>query len=62
MGSKPSLNPLLAVLREVRPGAEFWLRPGNRGCAHDVVGFSWDLWYNLPRHLQRRVVRTYWPI
>jgi hypothetical protein len=58
LGAKPCLHPLLAVLSEVRLVAGFWLRPGDSGCANNVVGFFLDLWDNLPRHLRLRVVRA----
>ena len=58
LGTKPCLHPLLAVLSEVRLVASFWLRAGNSSCANNVVGFFLDLWENLPRHLNLRVVRA----
>ncbi len=58
VGTKPCLHPLMAVLREVRLVASFWLRPGHSACANNVQSFFLDLWENLPRHLQLRVVRA----
>lgn len=58
VGTKPCLHPLLAVLSEVRLVASFWLRPGNTSCANNVQSFFLDLWENLPRQLQLRVVRA----
>jgi hypothetical protein len=58
VGTKPCLHPLLAVLSEVRLVAGFWLRPGNSGCANNVVSFFLDLWHNLPPHVRLRVVRA----
>lgn len=57
-GTKPCLHPLLAVLSEVRMVAGFWLRPGNNSCANNAVSFFLDLWENLPRQIQLRVVRA----
>ena len=58
LGTKPCLHPLLAVLSEARLVASFWLRPGNSSCANNIESFFLDLWENLPRHLQLRVVRA----
>jgi len=58
LGTKPCLHPLLAVLSEVRMVASFWLRPGNSSCANNIQSFFLDLWENLPRHIQLRVVRA----
>lgn len=58
MGNKPCLHPLLAVLEEVKLVVGFWLRPGNTGCAHNVLAFTLELLGNLPRHVRLRVVRA----
>jgi hypothetical protein len=58
LGTKPCLHPLLAIFSEARLVAAFWLRPGNSGCANNVVGFFLDLWDNLPAHVRLRVVRA----
>lgn len=58
VGTKPCLHPLLAILSEVRVVASFWLRPGDSSCANNVQSFFRDLWENLPRHVQLRVVRA----
>jgi hypothetical protein len=57
-GLKPCLNPLLAVLAEVRLVVQFWLRPGNASCGSNAVGFFLDLWEHLPRHVRLRGVRA----
>ena len=58
VGTKPCLHPLLAVLSEARLVASFWLRPGDSSCANNIQSFFLDLWENLPRHIQLRVVRA----
>jgi hypothetical protein len=58
VGTKPCLHPLLAVLSEVRLVVSFWLRPGDSSCANNIQSFFLDLWENLPRHIQLRVVRA----
>ena len=58
LGTKPCLHPLLAVLSEVRLVASFWLRPGDSSCANNIQSFFLDLWENLPRQVQLRVVRA----
>jgi len=57
-GLKPCLNPLLAVLAEVRVVAQLWLRPGNTSCGNNAVAFFLDLWDQLPRHIRLRGVRA----
>lgn len=58
LGTKPCLHPLLAVLREAKLVAQFWLRPGTVSCANNVAAFFLDLWDNLPRHIRLRLVRA----
>jgi hypothetical protein len=58
LGNKPCLHPLLAVLEEAKLVANFWLRPGNTGCANNVMAFTQDLLANLPRWIHLRVVRA----
>src|SRR4030095_385373 len=57
-GLKPCLNPLLAVLSEVRVVAQFWLRSGNAPCGSNSTAFFLDLWENLPSHIRLRGVRA----
>jgi len=58
MGNKPCLHPLLAVIKEAKLVAGFWLRPGNSSCANNVVAFTLELLGNLPRHIRVRIVRA----
>ena len=58
VGLKPCLQPLLAVLSEVKLVAQFWLRPGNAHCASNLISFTLDLLSNLPRHIQLRLIRA----
>jgi Transposase DDE domain group 1 len=58
LGNKPCLHPLLAVLEEAKLVVNFWLRPGNSSCAHNVLAFTLDLLANLPRHIRLRLVRA----
>ncbi len=58
VGLKPCLHPLLAVLAEARLCAQFWLRPGDAHCAHNVRAFTETLLANLPTHLSVRLVRA----
>jgi hypothetical protein len=58
LGNKPCLHPLLAVLGEAKLVAGFWLRPGNSGCANNVVAFTQDLLHYLPSFMHLRVVRA----
>ena len=58
LGPKPCRHPLLAVLEEAKWGGGFWLRPGDAGCANNVVAFTLDLLANLPRGIRRRLVRA----
>ena len=57
-GIKPCQHPLLAVLAEVRLGAQLWLRPGHTACGNNGNAFFLDLWDNLPRHLRLQGVRA----
>jgi Transposase DDE domain group 1 len=57
-GLKPCLNPLLAVLSEVRVVVQFWLRSGNAPCGSNAAAFFLDLWDNLPSHIRLRCVRA----
>lgn len=57
-GLKPCLHPLLAVLAEARLCAQFWLRPGDAHCAHNVLAFTETLLINLPAHVSVRLVRA----
>lgn len=57
-GSKPCQHPLLAVLAEVRLGAQLWLRPGHPACGNNVNACFLDLWSNRPRHLRLQGVRA----
>lgn len=57
-GLKPCLNPLLAVLAEVRLVVQFWLRPGNATCGNNAVAFFLDLWERLPTQVRLRGVRA----
>jgi hypothetical protein len=58
LGTKPCLHPLLAVLAEAKLVVGFWLRPGNAGCANNVVAFTLDLLANLPAWIRLRLVRA----
>jgi hypothetical protein len=58
VGLKPCLHPLLAVLAEARLCAQFWLRPGDAHCAHNVMAFTETLLLNLPAHVGLRLVRA----
>jgi hypothetical protein len=58
VGLKPCLQPLLAVIEEVKLVAQFWLRPGNAHCANNLIAFTLDLLSNLPRHLRLRLIRA----
>src|SRR6266480_6985841 len=58
LGTKPCLHPLLAVLEEAKLVVGFWLRPGNAGCASNVVAFTLDLLSYLPPFIRLRVVRA----
>jgi hypothetical protein len=58
VGLKPCLQPLLAVLSEVKLVAQFWLRPGNAHCANNLIAFTLDLLSNLPRHVRVRLIRA----
>jgi hypothetical protein len=57
-GLKPCLNPLLAVVSEVRLVAQFWLRAGNAPCGNNATAFFLDLWENLPSHIRLGGVRA----
>ncbi len=57
-GLKPCLNPLLAMMAEVRLVVQLWLRPGNASCGNNAVAFFLDLWEQLPRHIRLRGVRA----
>jgi len=48
----------LAVLAEARLCAQFWLRPGDAHCAHNVLAFTETLLANLPSHVALRLVRA----
>ena len=58
LGTKPCLHPLLAVLEEAKLVVGFWLRPGNAGCANNVVAFTLDLLANFPKWIRLRLVRA----
>lgn len=58
VGLKPCLQPLLAVLAEVKLVAQFWLRPGNTHCANNLLAFTLELLSNLPSHLRLRLIRA----
>ncbi len=58
VGLKPSLQPLLAVLSEVKLVVQFWLRPGNAHCANNLLSFTHELFSNLPRHVRVRLIRA----
>jgi hypothetical protein len=58
LGLKPCLHPLLAVLAEARLCAQFWLRPGEAHCAHNVLAFTETLLANLPEKVSLRLVRA----
>ena len=58
VGLKPCLQPLLAVLSEVKLVAQFWLRPGNAHCSNNLIAFTLELLSNLPRHLRLRLIRA----
>jgi len=58
LGLKPCLQPLLAVLSEVKLVVQFWLRPGNTHCTNNLVGFTLDLLNNLPRQIRLRLIRA----
>jgi DNA-directed RNA polymerase subunit N (RpoN/RPB10) len=58
VGLKPCLHPLLAVLAEARLCAQFWLRPGDAHCAHNVIAFTETLLLNLPANVSLRLVRA----
>jgi hypothetical protein len=57
-GLKPCLNPLLAVVAEVRLVAQLWLRAGNTACGNNAGAFFLDLWEQRPRHVRWRGVRA----
>jgi hypothetical protein len=57
LGTKPCLHPLLAVLEEPKLVANFWLRPGNCGCANNVVPFTLEVLASLPTYVRLRLVR-----
>ena len=58
VGLKPCLQPLLAVLSEVKLVAQFWLRPGNAHCTNNLLAFTLELLSNLPRHVRLRLIRA----
>ena len=58
VGLKPCLQPMLAVLSEVKLVAQFWLRSGNAHCANNLMGFTQELFSNLPRHVRLRLIRA----
>ena len=58
LGTKPCLHPLLAVLEEAKLVVGFWLRPGNAGCANNLVAFTLDLLANPPSWIQIGLVRA----
>jgi hypothetical protein len=58
LGTKPCLHPLVAVLEEPKLVAHFWLRPGNSGCANNVVPFTLEVLDSLPAHVRLRLVRA----
>ena len=58
LGTKPCLHPLLAVLEEPKLVANFWLRPGNCGCANNVVPFTLEVLASLPTYVRLRLVRA----
>lgn len=58
IGLKPCLQPMLAVLCEIKLCVQFWLRPGNSHCTNNLVNFTLELLSQLPRHLHLRLVRA----
>ena len=58
VGLKPCLQPLLAVLSEVKLVVQFWLRPGNTHCASNLIAFSQELFSNLPSQVRVRLIRA----
>jgi Transposase DDE domain group 1 len=58
LGTKPCLHPLLAVLEEPKLVVNFWLRPGNCGCANNVVPFTLEVLDSLPSYVRLRLVRA----
>ena len=58
LGTKPCLHPLLAVLEEPKLVANFWLRPGNSGCANNVVPFTLEVLDALPAQVRLRLIRA----
>lgn len=45
------------MLEEVKLVVGFWLRPGNTGCANNLIGFTLEVLHQLPSHLRLRLVR-----
>ena len=58
VGLKPCLQPLLAVISELKLVAQFWLRPGNAHCGNNLLSFTHELLSNLPRHVRLRLIRA----
>jgi hypothetical protein len=58
LGNKPCLHPLLAVLEEAKLVVGFWLRPGNTGCANNLIAFTLEVLHQLPSHIRLRLVRA----
>ena len=58
LGLKPCLQPMLAVLAEIKLCVQFWLRPGNSHCSNNLIAFTQELLSQLPHHLHLRLVRA----
>jgi hypothetical protein len=57
-GFRRCYHPLLAVFAEVKLVVGFWLRPGNAGCANNVVAFTIELLGRLPSYIRVGLVRA----
>jgi hypothetical protein len=58
IGLKPCLQPMLAVLAEVKLCAQFWLRAGNAHCSNNLLAFTSALLRNLPAQVRVRLIRA----
>jgi hypothetical protein len=58
IGLKPCLQPMLAVLAEIKLCAQFWLRPGNAHCSNNLLEFTRELLRNLPSQVRVRLIRA----
>jgi hypothetical protein len=58
LGLKPCLQPMLAVLAEVKLCAQFWLRPGHAHCSNNLLEFTRALLRQLPAQVRVRLIRA----